>query len=384
MFCMNKQLKDKTLTLFLSGEINSNNSEAVAKEIEDTIEGQDFEHLIFDFEKISYLSSAGLRIMLRYKQKYDLSIINVSADVYDVFQMTGFTSIMSISKILRTVEVKPDQIIGEGYFSTVYRIDKDTIVKVFKRASNIEEIEKEMGLAKEAFILGIPTAITFDIVRVGDKYGVQFEMLDSVSLRDEFRDHPEEFEELCQRYAGLLKTINTTSTNNPALPSARERFLKKVDTVKPFLTEEEAKKLSSLANGIKERNTFVHGDCHVKNILVQNGELFLIDMETLAVGDPVFEVGGNYATYICFEEAMPGNNIEFLGLSSEFCLKMFKRVLEIYLGGWDEVAWKKIQVVAYTHMVWWNHTFAQNDTIHASCLARLKEMLPQVDSISLA
>ena len=381
---MNKQLNNSTLTLFFKGEINSNNSESVAEEIEKTIAGESFEHLVFDFSKIIYLSSAGLRIMLRYKQKYDLSIINCSMDVYDVFQMTGFTSIMSISKMLRTVEVSPDQIIGEGYFSTVYRIDKDTIIKVFNRAESIDVVEKEMGLAKEAFILGIPTAITFDIVRVGDKFGVQFEMLDSVSLRDQFRDRPEQFDHLCDEYAKLLKTINTTETSNPALPSAREFFLKKVNVAKEYLSESEGKKLLEMANAIQEQRTFVHGDCHVKNILIQNGELFLIDMETLAVGDPVFELAGIYATYICFEQAHPGNNENFLGLSSELCSRMFKETITRYFDKWDEEILRKIQCVAYTHMVWWNKTFANDDVIHNTCLAKLKEVLPLVSSIALA
>ena len=74
--------------------------------------------------------------------------------------------------------------IGNGFFSTVYRIDKDTIIKVFNRVSDPEQIERELKLAKQAFILGIPTAISFDIVRVDDKLGVRFEMLDCMSLRD--------------------------------------------------------------------------------------------------------------------------------------------------------------------------------------------------------
>ena len=381
---MKKQLNNSTLTLFLEGEINSNNHEIVAKEIEKAIAGEAFEHLVFDFTGIIYLSSAGLRVILRYKQKYDLSIVNVSVDVYDVFQMTGFTSIMRISKALRNIEVRPDQIIGDGYCSIVYRIDKDTIVKVFKNATDIDDIEREMGLAKEAFILGIPTAITFDIVRVGDKYGVQFEMLDSVSLRDEFRDKPDEFDRLCKEYAGLLKTINTTETDNPALPSAREAFLEKAKYASEFLTPEEGAKLIAMAEAIPEQRTFVHGDCHVKNILIQNGDLFLIDMETLSVGDPVFELGAIYSTYVAFEESEPGNNEVFLGLSAELCMRMLRRTLDYYFGEWDETVWHKIQVASYTHMLWWVKNYNGSQKLLDNCLPRLKEFLPLIDNLSLA
>ena len=379
-----KKLSGSTLTLFLKGEINSTNSDLVSVSIEEAIQGETFDKLVFDFEQVNYVSSAGLRIMLRFKQRFNLSIINTSVEVYDVFQMTGFTSIMTISKIIRKVDVTPDQIIGEGYCSVVYRINKDTIVKVFKDATDVADIEREMGLAREAFILGIPTAITFDIVRVGDKYGVQFEMLDSVSLRDEFRNHPELFDKLCAEYAALLKTINTTATTNETLPSARNQFLKKCDLIKKFLTEEEAKKLFALAEAVPERRTFVHGDCHVKNILIQNGELFLIDMDTLSVGDPIYELAGIYATYMAFEECSPGNNEVFLGLTAEFCTKMFRQTVTDYFGQWDEEKWKKIRLVSYAHMIWWNQTYAFEQRRHDVCLENLKRLLVEVNDISLS
>ena len=381
---MNKQLQEGTLTLFLEGEINSNNSEAIGAEIDKAIEGETFSKLVFDFKNVVYVSSAGLRIILRFKQKYALSLVIVSVEVYDVFQMTGFTSIMPISKILRVVNVTKDQLIGEGYFSYVYRIDKDTIVKVFKFANDTSDIEREMSLAREAFILGIPTAITFDIVRVGDKYGVQFEMLDSVSLRDELKNHPEEFDKICKDYANLLKIINTTSTDNPALPSAKAHFMKKYELAKEYLTEEESKKLLSLLEAVPERRTFVHGDCHVKNILIQNGEMFLIDMDSLSVGDPIFELAGIHSTYIAFEDSTPGNNEIFLGLPAKLCSDLLRQTITYYFGGWDEDKWNAIRLISYVHMIWWNKTFSYEQHRHDVCLSRVKELLPLVNNVALS
>ena len=383
---MRFEKKEEALTLFFVGEINSNTSEGVAKDVEDTLTGQTFTKLIFDFLDVRYLSSAGLRIILRFKQKYNnLEIINVSMDVYDVFQMTGFTSIINVSRALAKIEVTKDQIIGEGYTSTVYRINKDTIIKVFEHAHDTSDIEREMALAKEAFILGIPTAITFDIVQVGDKYGARFEMLDFVSLRDAFRDNEDRFEDLCQQYASLLKTINTTKTDNPNLPSAKQTFLKKLELVGTLLDKENLKKLTDLAEKIPEAHTFVHGDCHVKNILCQGNELFLIDMDTLSVGNPIFELAGTYATYVAFEETAPGNSEEFLGLRNDLVQKMFRRVLDIYFGGKiKDEDYLKIQTASYAHMVWWGLYYdPENKKRINHCLERLKECLKDVKELAL-
>ena len=165
---MRFSLENDTLVIYLEGELNSYSAEPMGKEIDDIIANNKFKKLVLDLDMLRYISSAGLRIILRLKQQYDdVSIINASLEVYDVFQMTGFTSVMDVQKALRKVDLSHAEVIGDGFFSTVYRLDKDTIVKVFNRTSDSQQIERELRLAKEAFVLGVPTAISFDIVKAG-------------------------------------------------------------------------------------------------------------------------------------------------------------------------------------------------------------------------
>ena len=99
---MRFDLKEDVLTLYLEGELNSYNADNIEKEIENTLSKQSFKKLVLDFSHISYISSAGLRIILKLKQKYDdISIIETSLEVYDIFSMTGFTNIMDIKKGLK-------------------------------------------------------------------------------------------------------------------------------------------------------------------------------------------------------------------------------------------------------------------------------------------
>ena len=382
---MEYKLEKDVLTISIEGELNSVNSESVGEEIDKIIEDKTFKSLVLDFDKVSYISSAGLRIILKLKQRYDdFSVINASLEVYDVFQMTGFTSMMSIKKALRKIDLTGAEIIGDGFFSTVYRLNKDTIVKVFNRTSDPEQIERELRLAKEAFVLGVPTAISFDVVKVGDKMGVCFEMLDCMSLKTALLTEKSKYNEYLEKYAALLKKINTTECFNPMIPDIKKKSLEKVEAIKPYLEEKYYLKAKALMESIPERKTFVHGDCHFKNIMVQGDDLLLIDMDTLSVGHPIFELAAIYAPYCAFNEDDPGNSERFFGISDEEGRKLYNETLNLYFGKDDPVIKDKIKVVAYIHMVWWNRVNEPNNNVRLEgCRSRLYALLDKIDDLDI-
>ena len=61
---------------------------------------QDIETLILDFSGLEYISSAGLRVLLGTQKKMQkrgsMKVINVCAEIMDVFEMTGFADILTI------------------------------------------------------------------------------------------------------------------------------------------------------------------------------------------------------------------------------------------------------------------------------------------------
>ena len=380
---MRYDLKEEKLVLYLEGELNSYNAEGVEKEIDSTLQDKKFKSLVLNMENLRYISSAGLRIILKLKQKYDdVSIADASLEVYDILQMTGFTNIMTVKKALKRVYIQGAEVIGEGFFSTVYRVDKDTIIKVFNRTSDPEQIERELRLAKEAFILGIPTAISFDIVKVDDKLGVRFEMLDCMSLKNAVLTYPDKVKEYLKQYANLLKKLNNTECLNPIVPDIKKFFLEKVETIKPYLEEKYYLKAKKIVQGIEDRKTFVHGDCHFKNIMVQNGELILIDMDTLSVGHPIFELANLYAPYCAFNEDEPDNSERFFGIKGEDASALYNALLNLYFGKDDPVIKDKIRLVSYIHMIWWTHTNTPDNKVRLEgCKDRLCKLLDQYDDV---
>ena len=93
-------VKDKELTLYFEGELNSYNSEDVEKEIDEIVTHNTFNSVVIDMEHLNYISSAGLRIIVRLKQKCpETSLVKVPDGVYDIFEMVGFGNMIKIERL---------------------------------------------------------------------------------------------------------------------------------------------------------------------------------------------------------------------------------------------------------------------------------------------
>ena len=155
-------MSDKTpFIINVSGRIDSTNAAAAESDILAEIAGKESEDVVIDASALEYISSAGLRVILRIKKLCPtLKITGVSAEVYDIFEMTGFTEMMDIEKAYRVVSVEGCEVIGEGANGKVYRIDGDNVVKTYKNADALKDIQHEREVARLALVLGIPTAIS--------------------------------------------------------------------------------------------------------------------------------------------------------------------------------------------------------------------------------
>ena len=318
------------VTAFVSGRIDFSSAPQFDSALEALDVGQ---KLILDCEKLEYISSAGLRVILKYRKKHpDLELINASTEVYDIFEMTGFTDMMSVKRAYRTVSVEGCEVIGQGANGKVYRLDPDTVVKVYLNPDSLGEIEHERDVAKKALVLGIPTAISYDVVKVGDHYASMFEMLNAKSFSKLLAAHPEDVDKYSVMYVDLLKLIHSTEVPEGQLPDQKLVLLHWLDDLKGKLPEQVHAKFTKLAEEIPHDNHMIHGDYHTKNIMLQNDEVILIDMDTLAVGHPVLEMASIYNAYLGFHALDHSTVKSFLGFDYEVGLRLWQNTLRLYYG----------------------------------------------------
>lgn len=251
--------------------------------------------LTFDCTDLEYISSTGLRVILKYKKLInDVRITGASVDVYNVFEMTGFARIIPIERALRRIDLSQCERIAQGGNGAVYRISDEEIVKVQHLAETEYMMIDELRRAQAAFVLGIPTAISFGQVDCGDgRHGAVYEALNSDTLGRHLHKHPEQIREYAAKYDTLLHTLHTTEADAEEFGCIRDHYLRAYENAVQYFTPEELTLCHEVLDTIPERATLVHGDAHTNNFLLgPDGELMFIDMADVSLGHPIFDIAG--------------------------------------------------------------------------------------------
>ena len=370
------------LYIAIEGRMDVSNATIAEEEIFNIKNDNIGKHIVIDADKLEYISSAGLRVILKLrKEEPKLAIINVTADVYEVFDMTGFTDMITIEKAYQRMSVDGCEFIAKGANGAVYRYDAETILKVYFAKDALPEIKQERENARRAFVLGINTAIPYGIVRVGDGYGTVTELLNAVSVTKMIRSNPDNLTQAVNYYIDMLKTIHAIEVEDGIVPDMKETALSWADFVAEHLPDEQAKKLRDLIEAVPKQNTLMHGDYHTNNIMVQNGEPLLIDMDTLCMGHPIFELGSMFNAFIGYAEHDHENVMEFFGYSFETAEKFWQLALQKYLGTEDEAVCRmvaeKAMVIGYLRML--RRAIRRSQDAESPVkIARCKEMLAKL------
>ena len=344
------------LYIALEGRIDASNAASAEAQVFAIKDENPDKHTVIDADKLEYISSAGLRVILRLrKEEPKLAIINVANDVYEVLDMTGFTDMVTVEKAYKKMSVEGCEFIAKGANGAVYRYDDETILKIYFAKDSLPEIKQERENARRAFILGINTAIPYGIVRVGDGYGTVTELLNAVSVTSLINKNPDDMTEAVKYYVDMLKSIHAIEVEDGEVPDMKQIALDWADFVSHHIPEEQGRKLLALIEAVPKQNTVLHGDYHTKNIMVQNGEPLLIDMDTLCMGHPVFEFGSMFNAFVGYSELDHDNMQQFFGYSFETAGKFWNMALKMYFGTDDEsvceAVAQKAMVIGYTRML---------------------------------
>ena len=93
-----KTADGSALTIALEGRLDTATAPVLEKELKDALNG--VTDLTFDFEKLEYISSAGLRVLLAawktMDRKGSMRIVHVAEIIMEIFEVTGFSEILTI------------------------------------------------------------------------------------------------------------------------------------------------------------------------------------------------------------------------------------------------------------------------------------------------
>ena len=367
-------MKETELILSVSGRIDSSNAAEFEKTVQEEIQANAPQKITVDLKSLEYVSSAGLRVFLKTKKQIaDLEVINCSPDVYEIFKVTGFDQILNIHKALRKVSLKGCEFVSRGGCGIVFRLQKDEIIKVFIDRTSEAEIQVTLDRAKAAFLAGIPTPISYDVVQVtdyseaiqrsielsgksihslelpeegsGTVLGVIYEMMNNDTLAAAVMKHPENFDMYMQQFSDLLKILHGSTADDASVKPAKEIYQERLTQLAPYVTEEELLNLRNFVSAIPDSGRYVHNDPHLKNIMVSGGDLMFIDLDDISKGHPVFDFLALYNDLISaasMEERQPGFYLQTMGITTETGKKAWQRLLEFYFNTEDPAEIEKI------------------------------------------
>ena len=344
------------ISIALSGRIDSNNAHQAEEEIAGLTDGKAALPVVIDAGGLEYISSAGLRVLLHLKKTNpSLRITNVNSGVYEILDMTGFTEMMTVEKAYRVVSVEGCEEIGRGANGTIYRIDQDNVVKVYNNADALAEIQHEREVARIALVLGIPTAISYDVVRVGNSYGSVFELLNARSFSKILATEPEKLDWCVKEFTDMLKKIHSTVVPAGKLPDIKETAIGWAEFMRDYLPAEAGEKLVSMVRAVPHDEHMIHGDYHTNNLELQGDEVLIIDMDTLAVGHPIFELASVYNALIGFSEYDHEMVRRFQGYDFETAQTFWNRFLAAYLGTENQRKLQEVEdkarILGYTRLI---------------------------------
>ncbi len=259
-------------------------------------------------------------------------------------------------KKYRELSLDGCKLIGRGAKGDVYRYDDELVVKLYNQNNTYSDVEREIALSRKAFVMGIPTAISFGIVSVGDRYGAMYELVDSDTVSRHIARNPSQLDVYAKMMADLARTIHgIDASGDDDFPDATQRLKPYIEGGVGRVDKELAQRCMKLVDGISATGTLLHGDFHTGNVFIQLDEPMLIDMDRLSKGHPIAEISDMYYFYVVLGEDDPLVVENFMGFSYETAGQFFRSFLKHYLGTENEYrlkdATEKASLLGYSRMI---------------------------------
>lgn len=237
--------------------------------------------------------------------------------------------------VMKEMSIDNLDLIAEGGMGKIYRINDEQILKVFNDIT-LEELEKQKRSAVEVLKTMVPTAISFETVKVGDKYGIIYELLNATSVGKELAAHPERVQEIGEKMGLLLKEQHEASTEGRTFEYMNDRVNSWIDRIEnKFVKEKDARMLREIIKAIPRGHCLLHCDFHEGNVMIQNGEYVLIDIDEISIGHPLYDLTYHYINHE-FLAKQPENLLKSTCLTPKLAEQSAKITRSTYFKGMDE------------------------------------------------
>lgn len=98
MLTIKKETNEGSVLFSLEGRLDTTTAPELDQAVKEALDGT--KEMVFDFEKLEYISSAGLRVLLVAQKAMNvqgsMKVVNTNEMVMEIFEVTGFSDILTI------------------------------------------------------------------------------------------------------------------------------------------------------------------------------------------------------------------------------------------------------------------------------------------------
>ena len=241
-----------------------------------------------------------------------------------------------MEKQFRTIDISHLKCFAKGGTGECYRIDQDTILKLYYEGFPEERILNEKEGAKAALVAGVPTAISYWLVQAGQRQGVLYELVQGKTLSEVIYEKGiSQARELGRTFADIALTLHHAEVKKTDLPPATLTVRKAIQGAE-YIPDEVMKRVLGFMDELDTFQQYVHGDYHPNNVIMTKDGPILVDMGGFSIGCPMFDLATCYFSLFEAPESHSGKRSSFNNLTQEEAGEFWKGVEEEYFpGGMD-------------------------------------------------
>jgi uncharacterized protein (TIGR02172 family) len=177
--------------------------------------------------------------------------------------------------------------IAVGLTAEIFAWHDGQVLKLFKSGRSRSTVEHEANLTRIAYAAGLPTPAVGEIVEIDDRYGLELERVEGISMLQAIIQHSWKFTHYAHMLAELQAEMHQRQV--AGLSSQKERLVGKI-TDAAVLPEAVRQAALAKLDSLPEDDKLCHGDFHPGNILLTVDGPVIIDWIDATQGSPLLDV----------------------------------------------------------------------------------------------
>lgn len=340
--------------LLLSGFLNGDGMQKIENSVEP---GNVY---VLDFDNVTGINFAALRGLLRCREAGKrFLVINVSDAVAEKFEDTGVSSLISICRKAKPLDMSQYVEFGASFLSKAYNSkDGDAMIKVYGTRVPKVIAAREKAVAKAVLLFGLPTPLVGTLYEDEGHSALDFERIEGKrSFSRIVYEEPERLEEMSVRFARMCKKLHSTPCDTNMFNNRKTFYRNAVNACKE-LSDSERAVANAFLDSIPDATTCLHGDMQMSNVITTGKEDMWIDLSDFGYGYPMLDLGMWYFLAILNTEQ---RSIDLFHLGLADMHRIWDTFAKEYFGvstaeELDEVN-RKVEPFAALHMLYLGSTY---------------------------